>query len=75
MDEKEEITATELKAKFDRGDHFTLIDVREPYEYAIGNIPGAILVPLATVAERAYSPRRSSQVAGLARNDGRCEGN
>ncbi len=48
------ITATELKAKMDRGDKFTLIDVREPYEYAIARIPGAKLVPLATVQERLH---------------------
>src|SRR4030095_17027080 len=29
------ITATELKAKFDRHDKFVLLDVREPYEYDI----------------------------------------
>ena len=49
----EEITVTELKAKMDRGDNFTLIDVRKPFEYAIAKIPGAKLIPLATVKERA----------------------
>ena len=49
----QEITATELKAKIDRGDDFTLVDVREPYEYAIGSIPGSKLIPLATVSSRA----------------------
>jgi adenylyltransferase/sulfurtransferase len=48
-----EITATELKAKLDRGDNFTLVDVREPHEYAIARIPGSKLIPLGTVAERA----------------------
>ena len=35
-----------MKAKLDRGDHFVLIDVREPHEYRICNIPGAKLIPL-----------------------------
>ena len=48
-----EITVSELKAKFDRGDKFTLLDVREPHEYAIGKIPGSKLVPLGTVEGRA----------------------
>jgi len=48
-----EITPKELKEKLDQGDDFTLIDVREPFEYAIARIPGSVLVPLATVAERA----------------------
>jgi adenylyltransferase/sulfurtransferase len=47
-----EITPLELKAKLDRGDDFTLIDVREPYEYAIARIPGAKLIPLGTVSDR-----------------------
>jgi molybdopterin/thiamine biosynthesis adenylyltransferase/rhodanese-related sulfurtransferase len=49
-----EITAKELKEKMDRGDSFTLIDVREPYEYAIAKIPGSKLVPLASLPERLH---------------------
>src|SRR3954451_22517169 len=41
-----EIEVTEVKEKLDRGDNFVLIDVREPHEYQICNIPGAKLVPL-----------------------------
>ena len=48
----EEITATELKAKFDREDDFQLIDVREPFEYEIAKIPGATLIPLGEVVAR-----------------------
>ncbi|WP_055480707.1 adenylyltransferase/sulfurtransferase MoeZ [Sphaerimonospora mesophila] len=39
------ITAAELKAMLDRGDDIHLIDVREPNEYEIVNIPGAVLIP------------------------------
>ena len=39
------ITAAELKAMFDRGDDFTLVDVREPAEYDIVRIPGSVLIP------------------------------
>jgi sulfur-carrier protein adenylyltransferase/sulfurtransferase len=41
-----EIDVLELKQKIDRGDKFTLIDVREPHEYKICSIPGAQLIPL-----------------------------
>jgi adenylyltransferase/sulfurtransferase len=41
-----EIDVLELKQKMDRGDKFTLIDVREPHEYQICSIPGARLIPL-----------------------------
>ena len=43
------ITATELKAKLDERAagkrDFLLVDVREPGEYEIVNIPGAVLIP------------------------------
>jgi len=48
----EEITATELKQRLDRGDDLQLIDVREPNEYDIARIPGTKLIPLGQVAER-----------------------
>jgi adenylyltransferase/sulfurtransferase len=41
-----------VKAKLDRGDLFTLIDVREPYEYQIARIPGAKLIPLGDLPKR-----------------------
>ena len=58
----ESLTATELKAKMDNGDKFTLIDVREPYEYAIGHIPGSKLVPLGTVKERLHEFDTSDEI-------------
>jgi molybdopterin/thiamine biosynthesis adenylyltransferase/rhodanese-related sulfurtransferase len=39
------VTAAELKAKFDAGERFALIDVREPVEWDIVHIEGAELVP------------------------------
>jgi adenylyltransferase/sulfurtransferase len=48
-----EITAKELKAIIDRKDKFVLVDVREPHEYQIAKIPGARLIPLGEVAQRA----------------------
>jgi rhodanese-related sulfurtransferase len=34
------------------GDSFTLLDVRQPEEYASGHIPGAKLIPLPELNER-----------------------
>ena len=48
-----EIDAKGLKAKIDRGDKFTLLDVREPHEYEIAKIPGSVLIPLGDVVKRA----------------------
>jgi adenylyltransferase/sulfurtransferase len=47
-----EIEVTEVRAKLDRGDNFVLIDVREPHEYKICNIPGAKLIPLGEIGKR-----------------------
>ena len=48
----EEITATELKQRLDRGDDIQIIDVREPNEFEIGRIPDSNLIPLAQVVNR-----------------------
>ena len=39
------ITPTELKEMQDRGDDMLLVDVREPAEWEIVRIPGAVLIP------------------------------
>jgi adenylyltransferase/sulfurtransferase len=39
------ITATELKDMLDRHEDIFLVDVREPNEYEIVSIPGAVLIP------------------------------
>jgi adenylyltransferase/sulfurtransferase len=48
----EEITATELKQRLDNGDDIQIIDVREPHEYEIGQIPDSKLIPLGQVLNR-----------------------
>jgi len=49
-----EITPTELKERLDRGDPITIVDVREPFEWEIGNLEphGARLIPLGELPER-----------------------
>lgn len=44
------VSVHDLKAALDQG--ATVIDVREPAEYAEGHVPGASLVPLMTVPQR-----------------------
>lgn len=39
------ISASDLKSALDRGDDIFLVDVREPNEYEIVSIPGAVLIP------------------------------
>ncbi len=46
-----EITATELKARQDRGEKVFILDVREPHEYQICNLNGK-LIPLGDLPRR-----------------------
>jgi rhodanese-related sulfurtransferase len=48
------VTVHDLKAALDGAGPAgpVVIDVREPYEYAEGHVPGAELVPLASVPQR-----------------------
>jgi sulfur-carrier protein adenylyltransferase/sulfurtransferase len=54
MSDVPEMTPTELKARLDRGDPLTIIDVREPFEWEIGNLEpqGARLIPLGELPQR-----------------------
>ena len=48
----EEITATELKQRLDRGDDLQIIDVREQKEYDVARLEGSKLIPLGQVVGR-----------------------
>ncbi len=62
VEESQEISAKELKSLIDAKGNFTLIDVREPHEYAIGRIPGSVLVPLGQVEERSHEFDKDSEI-------------
>jgi len=49
-----EITAEEVKGKLDAGDAFTLLDVREPWEFETAKISGAKLIPMGDVPSRVH---------------------
>ena len=49
-----EITPQEVKMMMDERKPFVLIDVREPHEYRICNIPGAKLIPLNEVPQHMH---------------------
>src|SRR5438093_1018654 len=46
-----EVTPRELQSRLARGEELQLIDVREQFEWDIARIPGARLVPLATLPD------------------------
>lgn len=47
-----EITVADLAARIDNGADLFIVDVRQPEEEAEGTIPGALLIPLASLPER-----------------------
>jgi rhodanese-related sulfurtransferase len=49
-----EITPEAVKAKLDGGDSFTLLDVREPWEFERARINAAKLMPMGAVPSRAH---------------------
>ncbi len=48
-----EIAPEEVKATLDRGSRFTLLDVREPWEFETAHIENAKLMPMGDVPSRA----------------------
>jgi rhodanese-related sulfurtransferase len=49
-----EIAVEEVKLKLDRAESFTLLDVREPWEFETAQISGAKLMPMGDVPSRAH---------------------
>ena len=47
------ITADQVKARLDKGDILTVIDVRTKEEYASGHVPGSILIPFDEIKAKA----------------------
>jgi rhodanese-related sulfurtransferase len=48
-----EINPEEVKAKLDQGEKFTLLDVREPWEFETAHMDGVKLMPMGDVPSRA----------------------
>jgi len=62
VDTSEEITVVQLKARIDAGEKLTIIDVREPYEFAIARMPGTKLIPLGQIAERSGELDKNTEI-------------
>ncbi len=66
-----DIDPVEVKAKLDRGEAFTLVDVREPHEYRIGNIPAAKLIPLGDLEKRVGELNAADEIVVHCKSGGR----
>jgi rhodanese-related sulfurtransferase len=49
-----EISPEEVKSKLDQGERFTLLDVREPWEFETAHMDGAKLLPMGDIPSRAH---------------------
>ncbi|HEV2805748.1 MAG TPA: molybdopterin-synthase adenylyltransferase MoeB [Chthoniobacterales bacterium] len=67
------LTVRELKAKIDNREAFTLIDVREPFEYEIAKIDAARLIPLGELESRLSELPRSGPLILQCHSGGRSE--
>jgi adenylyltransferase/sulfurtransferase len=56
-----EVTPAEIRDRIGNGD-LRLVDVREPFEWEIARIPGALLIPLGTLADRTDAIERDRDV-------------
>ncbi len=67
------VSVRELKEKMDGGEAFTLIDVREPYEYEIARIPGSRLIPLGELETHVGELPRTGTLVLQCHSGGRSE--
>jgi len=65
------ITVEELKSKRDRGETFTLVDVREPHEWAISVLPDSVKIPLGTLPTRINELPKDAEIVVYCRTGGR----
>jgi rhodanese-related sulfurtransferase len=49
-----EINPEEVKAKLDRNEKFTLVDVREAWEIEAAHLAGTMLIPMGDIPSRAH---------------------
>ncbi len=65
----QEVTAEETKVRQKAG--AVIVDVREPYEWSEGHIPGALHIPLGSLARRATELDSAKEVIAVCRSGNR----
>jgi rhodanese-related sulfurtransferase len=60
----QEISADDLQEALEEGEELLLVDIREPYEYAKGHIPGTLLIPRGLL-EGAADPNNPHRIEAL----------
>jgi adenylyltransferase/sulfurtransferase len=70
-DAAHEVSVEELKKMRDRGDAVVLVDVREPREWAISDLPGSIKIPLGTLPQSLDKLSKNDEIVVYCRTGGR----
>jgi rhodanese-related sulfurtransferase len=65
------VSVEELKKKRDAGDRLTLLDVREPHEYPISDLPGSVKIPLGSLPRSLDRLSREDEIVVYCRTGGR----
>jgi rhodanese-related sulfurtransferase len=65
------LSVEELKALRDRGDRLTLLDVREPHEWAISELPEAVKIPLGSLPQKFSELSKEAEIVVYCRSGGR----
>ncbi|MCP5111131.1 MAG: molybdopterin-synthase adenylyltransferase MoeB [bacterium] len=60
-----DIDPVEVKAKYDNGDRFVLLDVREPHELQICSLPNATLIPLGQIPNRVHELDTADEIVAV----------
>jgi len=65
------ISTAELQARLENGEKLNIIDVREPWEYAEGHVPGSVLKPLGQIRSWAAELDKSDEILLICRTSSR----
>ncbi len=67
----QEVSVEELKARRDRGESLVLVDVREPREWAISDLPDSVKIPLGTLPQSLDKLSKNDEIVVYCRTGGR----
>ncbi|MFZ5817160.1 MAG: rhodanese-like domain-containing protein [Bacillota bacterium] len=65
------ISTAELQSRLEKGEKLTVIDVREPWEYAEGHVPGSLLRPLGQIRSWAQEFNKKDEIILICRTASR----
>ncbi len=69
----QDVTPAELNDLMKNGDRPVVVDVREPWEYALGHVPGAVLIPLGELSARLGELDPNQPVAAICASGSRSQ--